>query len=338
MRKRLCLLGVVCFVSILFLSACSNESNHSESGSNEGKVSLTMTAWGNPAEQEVYQRAIDAYMKQNENVSIKLIPAPGDTYAQQLLTQLQGSQAPDLFYVGEVQMAQLIATGRLIELTDFLESEDSYVKVDDFASGIWGPARRGEQIYGVSVDSNPMLLYYNKKVLEEAGLDPNEPQKLYESGNWTWDNFQKINETVTANGKYGHVLENGAHHYFSWLWSNGGEMYGDDGSFILPENERGIETFAYLTKNVVEGNFTYAGALPEGQGGDAMFMSNQTAFVSAGRWFTPMFSENEALEFDYIPYPTNTGEQIEPSFIATAYLAVGDHSKNKEEALRFLSY
>ncbi|MGJ1009904.1 ABC transporter substrate-binding protein [Enterococcus casseliflavus] len=338
MRKRLCLLGVVCFVSILFLSACSNESNHSESGSNEGKVSLTMTAWGNPAEQEVYQRAIDAYMKQNENVSIELIPAPGDTYAQQLLTQLQGSQAPDLFYVGEVQMAQLIATGRLIELTDFLESEDSYVKVDDFASGIWGPARRGEQIYGVSVDSNPMLLYYNKKVLEEAGLDPNEPQKLYESGNWTWDNFQKINETVTANGKYGHVLENGAHHYFSWLWSNGGEMYGDDGSFILPENERGIETFAYLTKNVVEGNFTYAGALPEGQGGDAMFMSNQTAFVSAGRWFTPMFSENEALEFDYIPYPTNTGEQIEPSFIATAYLAVGDHSKNKEEALRFLSY
>lgn len=70
MRKRFCLLGVVCFVSILILSACSNESNHGESNSNDGKVSLTMTAWGNPAEQEVYQRAIDAYMKQNENVSI----------------------------------------------------------------------------------------------------------------------------------------------------------------------------------------------------------------------------------------------------------------------------
>lgn len=41
-------------------------------------------------------------MKQNENVTIKLIPAPSDTYLQQLLTQLQGSQAPDLFYVGEV--------------------------------------------------------------------------------------------------------------------------------------------------------------------------------------------------------------------------------------------
>ena len=49
-------------------------------------------------------------------------------------------------------------------------------------------------------------------------------------------------------------------------------------------------------------------------------------------------AKNDALEFDYIPYPTNTGEQIEPSFIATAYLAVGDHSSNKEEALRFLSY
>jgi len=96
------LLGLICFVSILFLSACSNEPKQGESGNNEGKVSLTMTAWGNPAEQEVYQRAIDAYMKQNENVTIQLIPAPSDTYLQQLLTQLQGSQAPDLFYVGEV--------------------------------------------------------------------------------------------------------------------------------------------------------------------------------------------------------------------------------------------
>ena len=102
---------------------------------------------------------------------------------------------------------------------------------------------------------------------------------------------KKINETVTASGKYGHVLENGAHHYFQLAVVKWGEMYGEDGSFVLPENERGIETFAYLTQNVVDGNFIYAGALPEGQGGDAMFMSNQTAFVSAGRWFTPMFSE-----------------------------------------------
>ncbi len=38
------LLGLICFVSILFLSACSNEPKQGESGSNEGKVSLTMTA------------------------------------------------------------------------------------------------------------------------------------------------------------------------------------------------------------------------------------------------------------------------------------------------------
>lgn len=338
MKKRLGWLSIICFVSMLCLTACSNETNQGANGNEEGQVSLTMTAWGNPAEQAVYQRAIDAYMEKNENVSIELIPAPGDTYLQQLLTQLQGSQAPDLFYVGEVQMAQLIATGRIIELTDFLESEESYVSIDDFAPGIWGPARKEDKIYGASVDANPMLLYYNKNVLEEVGIDPDEPQRLYEAGEWNWENFQRINEAVTASGKYGHVLETGAHHLFSWLWSNGGEMYGEDGLFVLADHTQGQETFSYLTENVWAGNFTYAGALPEGQGGDAMFMSNQTAFVSAGRWFTPMFSENEALDFDYIPYPTNTGEILEPSFIATAYLAVGDHTENKEEALRFLSY
>lgn len=336
MKRNKSYLVLVFSMVLLLLGACSNESNGS--GDSEGQVQLTMTAWGNPAEQEVYKKAVDAYMELNNNVSIELIPAPGDTYAQQLLTQLQGSQAPDLFYVGEVTMSQLIATGRLAELTDFLESEESYVKYEDFAEGIWGPAIKDDKIYGTAVDSNPMLIYYNKNVLEESGIDPNEPQKLYEAGEWNFENFQKLNEQVTQNGKYGFVLENGPFHYFNWIWGNGGEMYDDNGDFILANNEKAQEAFDYLSKNIQEGNFTYAGALPEGQGGDAMFMSNQTAFVSAGRWFTPMFSENEALEFDYIPYPSNTENQLGKAFIATAYLAVGNHSENVEEAMKFLSY
>ncbi|GAB2557590.1 ABC transporter substrate-binding protein [Gracilibacillus alcaliphilus] len=344
MKKKKSLVLLVLSMFLLILAACSNDSgggngNSGSSGGNpDAEVKLTMTAWGNPAEQEVYQRALDAYMEENPEVSIELIPAPGDTYRQQLFTQLQGSQATDLFYVGAEYMAQLIATGRVMELSEFLESDESYVKPDEFAEGLWGPARNEDGIYGTAVDSNPMLIYYNKKVLEEAGIDPTEPQKLYEAGEWNWDNFTELNRQVAESGKYGFVAENSALHHFSWSWTNGGEMYDEDANLILADNEKAQEAFGYVADNIAEGNFTYAGALPEGQGPDAMFMSNQTAFVAAGRWLTPMFSENEALEFDYIPWPTNTGETLETASIATAYLAVGEHSDNVEEAMKFLSY
>lgn len=338
MRKKLLLITNILLtgVFVLFLAACSSDSGGSKSS--DGKLELTMTAWGNPAEIKVYQRAIDAYEEENPDVTIDLIPGPGDTYKERLLTQLQGSQSPDLFYVGAEYMSQLIETGRIAELSEFLNSEESYVKPEEFAEGLWGNSRRENEIYGTPVDSNPMLMYYNKQVLEEAGLDPNEPQKLFEAGEWNWDNFQRLTEQVTESGKYGFVAENNALHMFSWTWSNGGAMYNDDGKMILNENEPAQEAIQYLYDNIMEGNFRYAGSLPEGQGPDAMFMSNQTAFVAAGRWFTPMFSENEALEFDYIPWPTNTGEKQEPAVIATAYLSVTTDTDHLEEAMKFLSF
>ncbi|WP_066188313.1 MULTISPECIES: ABC transporter substrate-binding protein [Gracilibacillus] len=340
-RVRFVTIMLLGFVFI-FLSACSNDSGSGDGGSGGGNpdadVKLTMTAWGNPAEQKVYQRALDAYMEENPDVSVELIPAPGDTYRQQLFTQLQGSQATDLFYVGAEYMAQLIKTGRIVELTEFLESDDSYVAPDEFAEGLWGPARNDDGIYGTAVDSNPMLIYYNKNVLEEAGIDPEEPQKLFEAGDWDWEHFSQLSEQVAQSGKYGFVAENSAMHNFSWIWTNGGNMYDEDTNMILADNPEAQEAFGYVSENIAAGNFTYAGALPEGQGPDAMFMSNQTAFVAAGRWLTPMFSENEALEFDYIPWPTNTGEQTETAGIATAYLSVGEHSDHVDEAIKFLSF
>lgn len=336
--------GLLALVTVVFLlSACSSDSGSSSSdnssgNSSNGKIELTMTAWGNPAEIKVYQRAIDAYQEENPDVSVKLIPGPGDTYRQKLLTQLQGSQSPDLFYVGAEYMSQLIDTGRVAELSAFLNSDESYVKPDEFADGLWGAAKRGEEIYGTPVDSNPMLLYYNKKVLEEAGLDPNEPQKLFEAGEWNWGKFADLTKQVTESGKYGFVSENAANHIFSWVWSNGGQMYDEEGNMILQDNETAQEAIHYLYENVANGNFRYAGSLPEGQGPDAMFMSNQTAFAAAGRWFTPMFSENESLEFDYIPWPTNTGEIMEPASIATAYLSATTDSDHLDEVMKFLSF
>ena len=51
-----------------------------------------------------------------------------------------------------------------------------------------------------------------------------------------------------------------------------------------------------------------------------------------------MFSENENLDFDYITWPTNTGNKMEPAAIAIAYMSVSKDSKNAEEAMKFMSF
>lgn len=338
MKKGWSLLSFMGLLIILmmFVSGCSSSTKGNPDSSSE-KIQLTMAAWGNPAEIKVYQRGLDEYEKQHKNVSIKLIPVPGDNYEQKLLTQLSGGQAHDIFYVGSETMPKLVETGKIAELTDFLESDESYVKADEFADGLWGAARQNDKIYGVSVDNNPYLMYYNKKVLKEAGIEKT-PQDHFEEGTWNWDTFAEMTGKIVESGKRGFVAENNSGHLFSWVWSNGGHLFDEDGNYILEENAQAQETFKYLERLVKGGNITYSGSLPKGQGADAMFMSNQVGFVAAGRWLTPMFSENKALEFDYIPWPTNTGNEMEPAAIAIAYMSVSKESKHIDEAMKFLSY
>lgn len=56
-------------------------------------------------------------------------------------------------------------------------------------------------IYGVSplTSETPQIsgIIYNKRLFEEAGLDPDLPYKLQESGEWTWDNFKKLCAQLT---------------------------------------------------------------------------------------------------------------------------------------------
>ena len=328
--------SILCLVMVLV--GCNNESSGDGDSNNENgeKVTLTMNAWGNPAEIKVYQKALDSFMEENPNIKVNLVPIPGDQYEQKLLTQLQGSKGPDLFYSYETTMSKLIAAERVAPLKDFLDnSSESYVKANAFPEGLWGPAEKDGEYYGVTPDANPMVLYYNKNVFEEAGVKT--PQEYYDEGNWNWDSFKEVTSQLKSAGKQGFIMENWWAHWYGWVWSNGGSIWNENGEFVLAENNEAREAIQFMSDLVKDGNAVYAGSLPKGQGSDAMFMSNQVGMLAAGRWLEPLFNENKNLDFDYIYWPSNTG-QNEPVGIPVAYLAVNKNSKHVEEAKKVLSY
>ena len=47
-------------------------------------------------------------------------------------------------------------------------------------------------IYGMSTEMEPRAgIFYNKRMFEEAGIDPEEPYNLQASGEWTWAKFEE---------------------------------------------------------------------------------------------------------------------------------------------------
>ncbi|MCP3763466.1 sugar ABC transporter substrate-binding protein [Domibacillus sp. A3M-37] len=341
-RKTKRFFGFIAFlmISSLIIAGCSNGDTSTGSDSSKGnggsgeKVNITMSAWGNPAELKVYQRALDSYMKKNPNVSIKLVPIPSDAYEQKLMTQLQGGSGPDVFYVGDATMAKLATNGSVAELSEFMNTEESFAKPDEYAEGLWGAAKQGDKIYGVTVDSNPLVMYYNKTVLEEAGVK--SPQEYYDENKWNWEAFDEVTKQLKDAGKEGFIAERWL--MDTWIWSNGGLAYDDEGNYVLDKNAKAKEALQYLDELKNKDQILYAGSLPKGQGLDAMFMSNKVGFVAAGNWLVPMFSQNPSLKFDFVPFPTNTGNKREPVQVPTAYMSVSAKSDVAEEAMKFATY
>ncbi|MCZ8515336.1 sugar ABC transporter substrate-binding protein [Paenibacillus filicis] len=319
------------------MQACSNDGGGSGKAAAPKageKIKLKWSTWGNPGELGRFQEFTKDYNSKHPNVEFELIPIPSD-YEQKILTQLSGGTAPDVFYSGDSTISKLIENQTVSELTPYLKG-DSKIKEENVFKGLWGAARKNEKVYGIPVDCNPVVLWYNKKLLQDAGVSV-MPADLYEKGEWNWNTFKGMLEKLRANGKHGFVLENSWLRYYSFVTANGGTLYNDKGEFVQDKDPKTVEAYKFLYDNVQNKNMTFAGTLPKGQGGDAMFMSNQVGFVSAGRWYLPIFKQSKDLQFDIVPFPTNTGKKIEPAGVATAYMVLNKNTKYPKEAYQFLS-
>lgn len=87
----------------------------------------------------------------------------------------------------------------------------------------------GNSIYAMSavVPTSGGGMYFNKRVLEKAGIDPEDIYDMQASGTWTWDAWEEIMARVMGAGYYGTVWSEASLAQYA-VWSNGGEFVGRD--------------------------------------------------------------------------------------------------------------
>jgi multiple sugar transport system substrate-binding protein len=277
-------------------------------------------------------------MEEYPNIQVTYTPTPNfDDYHPKILTQLNGGTAPDAFYADATWIAQFIKNGTIDKLNSLMTGSNSEAKPDAFAAGLWGPARSSEgTIYGITVDCNPTLIWYNKGVLQDANISE-DPIDLYENGEWKWDVFVQMNEQVASKGSMnGFMFENGNNWFYSWCRQNGGTPYEGD-LCIVNEDARSVEAFQWMYDNIRSGAFTYAGNLPTGQDAAAQFNSSRTAFMEAGRWVLPVYKQNTSLKYDVVPFPTNTDAKMEPGWVAAAYMVMNKKTASVKDTFTFIT-
>lgn len=170
-----------------------------------GGLVVTMANWSDVIEPEikanVQQEDLWEYrheMMEKHNFKFESVAMGNTSDLLELLSTstMAGEPAAEVFCIHANLIATTLNSGLLYDLSS-LESID-LTDFDKWDHVTFVTTTIGDETYGVSPASQPSPgIYFNKRLFEEAGLDPELLYDLQLSDKWTWEKFEEISNIIT---------------------------------------------------------------------------------------------------------------------------------------------
>jgi multiple sugar transport system substrate-binding protein len=219
----------------------------------------------------------------------------GVPFYTKVQTSVAVGLAPDIMTYHASRIPLALKQGVLDEITP-ADWEAMGLGEDDFAAQIWdGVTGSNGKIYGVPLDTHPIVLYYNKDLLGAAGqLNANGTPKGMGSRSEFTAMLQAIADSGDAKFPLGSVTADG-NFMFRTIYSLMGQQNGElltDGEFLAGDNaDKLINALAVLqewTNAGLQSTYTDYPATV------ALFTSGEAAMMINGVWEVPTMADMHA--------------------------------------------
>src|SRR5512135_408227 len=125
-------------------------------------------------------KIIDGYAAafEKENPGIKLKPIYSGSYQESIakaLTAAKSGDPPVTSILLSTDMYTLIDEDAIIPFDDLVKSPADQAWLKSFYPAFMENSQTGGKTWGIPFQRSTIVLYYNKEMFKEAGLDPNRP-------------------------------------------------------------------------------------------------------------------------------------------------------------------
>ncbi|WP_030154313.1 ABC transporter substrate-binding protein [Streptomyces sp. NRRL S-244] len=237
--------ALVCALAATALAACGTSSSgdgksaQPSGGSADAaapldpktKVSLSidcMPPAAKAAELKEWKEDVAEFNKTYPNVTIEGRSTPGQCLEPPRFTaMLKAKSQPDVFYAYFTDLQQVLDNDGAEDISAYVTPQ-SVPAVDDIDKNVLGVLKRDGKLYGLPTSNYTMGLLINRKLFQQAGLNPDTPPR-------TWDEVRAAAKKIAAlgNGTAGYgeysVENTGGWHYTAALYGLGGDIVGADG-------------------------------------------------------------------------------------------------------------
>ncbi|MGB9780680.1 ABC transporter substrate-binding protein [Caldanaerobacter sp.] len=325
-RKFLSIFVLTVFVLATILAGCSSSKTpESQTPTQETSkpVTIKLGMWSSsPAEKKIVDDQIAKFKEKYPNIDVQIETIVGD-YMQKLQTELASNTAPDIFYLDSMPAPQLMSSGVLEPLDEYIKKYN--VDVNDFEPALLSAFQWEGKTYGLPKDYNTLVLFYNKDMFKEAGI--NEPPK-------TWEELRETAKKLTKNGVKGIVLSADLARFDAFINQNDGSVYKDGKVTLnLPQNAEALDFYVGLIiRDKVADTPQNMG---EGWNGDA-FAAKKAAMAIEGGWMIPFLKE-KAPDLNYGIAELPAGKKKSTMAFTVAYV-MNKNSKHKDEAFKLIEF
>jgi multiple sugar transport system substrate-binding protein len=232
--------ALILILTLSMLNGCQNNSNGGTGG--KGRT-YTFATWAAGEELKEFQAIIDRVNSQANGVyKVEVQSFPSDYYIK-LSTKIAGQKTPDFFWLTQELISKYAQLGAIADLTGQFKASEN-LKPDTFYPGVLASATYKDKYYGIPWIANPLIVYYNQDLFEEAAVEFPDPL-----GGWTWDEFietakqltvQKTDSQGNAYQQYGYIVD-GWPNIETFFWAGGGDIISPDGNEILIDTPQSLE-------------------------------------------------------------------------------------------------
>ena len=302
-----------------------------------GKI-VEITVWDQPKADEitkpVWDEVFKAFDEKYPNIKVKHELAPSGTNDREVfVTAMAGGNGPDAYQSAHFPIiGDWVKQGFALDLTAYW---NNYAEKDQFLESAMQAATIDGKIYGIPTSMYVMGLLYNKKLYQEAGLDP-------EKAPANWDEFAQFAQKLTKPEKnqYGYTIlgMEWADWWFEYyVWQAGGDLTtrNPDGTVTLDFSKQPAVTalqyykdlkwkYKVVQKNVVQDYKDNQNDFFQGRSAMILFGSEGfRALVQNGM---------DLNEIGFAPFPAGPSGKAPSQMGGTYWIVNPKTSKEKQDA------
>lgn len=323
-------------LALTLLAGCSSTGAGTEGKDSSGVVEINF--WRPQAkgpEDDFYIKRVEEFNKAHEG-KIKLrmesiTRGNSFAYEDKINAAVASHTLPDVVALDGPNVANYASSGIIAPLDEYFTKED----MADFVPSIVQQGTYQDKFYAVGLIESTVVLFYNKKIMKENGIEP--PVKIEDA--WTWDQWYDVMKKTGKNGVFGTNMINDKGEWMTYafepMWiSNGTDIVNKEGTAAqgYVNNEKGIEAANFLQKLAKEKLFNIDPKPTE-------FEEGKAATKLGGPWNIPGFKDYPDLDWGITYFPKKSGGKVvTPSGSWAVGISVDSkHPKEAAEAVKWLT-